>query len=210
MLNLLATTKQNRSKNCKLLNAGNNRLSTITFASQKIENILETKYLGIIIDKNVTFKNHIEKFANKLRKCNGILYKTRDYFSKRLFLMFYGAYAKSLIEYGISIYGKASKSQLETIHITQKWILRTILRKKFFDWTQEQHIKNKIYSVYELYAAHLFKEVFIQIRDDSPMKLFDLDEMHCVRKTRRTAANILPTISFKTKKWKNHSRENLR
>ena len=35
---------------CSLVSFGNNQLSTITYASQKIENILETKYLGIIID----------------------------------------------------------------------------------------------------------------------------------------------------------------
>ena len=74
------------------------------------------------------------------------------------------------------------------------------LFKKFCDWTQEEVIKYKIYSVYELYAAHLFKEVFNQIRDNSPMKLLDLDEMHGVKTTKRTAANILRTISFKTKK----------
>ena len=195
---------------CNLVSFGNNQLSTITYASQKFENILETKYLGFIIDKNLTFKSHIEKIANKLRKFNGILYKTRDYFSKRQLLRFYDAYAKSIIEYGILIYGSASKSDLETIHIIQKRILRTILWKKFCDWTQEEVIKYKIYSVYELYAAHLLKEVFNQIRDNSPMKLLDLDEMHGVKTTRRTAANILPTISFKTKKRKNHSRENLR
>ena len=66
---------------CNLVSFGNNQLSTIIYASQKIENILETKHLGIIIDKNLTFKSHIEKIANKLRKFNGILYKTRDYFS---------------------------------------------------------------------------------------------------------------------------------
>ena len=32
------------------------------------------------------------------------------------------------------------------------------------------------------------------------MKLLDLDEMHGVKTMRRTAANILPTISSKTKK----------
>ena len=109
--------------------------------------------------------------------------------------MFYDAHAKLIIEHGILIYGSASKSDIETIHIIQKRILRTIVRKKFCDWTQEEVIKYKIYIVFELYAAHLFKEIFNEIRDDSPMKLLDLDEMHCVRKTRRTAANILPTIS---------------
>ena len=112
-----------------MVSFGNSQLSTITYASQKIENILETKYLGITIDKNLTFKSHIVEIANKLRKFNGILYKTRDFFSKRLLLMFYDAYAKSIIEYGIFIYGSASKSDLETIHIIQKRILRTILWK---------------------------------------------------------------------------------
>ena len=137
----------------------------------------------------------MEKIANKLRKFNGILYKTRDYFSKRQLLMFYDAYAKSIIEYGILIYGSASKSDLETIHIIQKRILRTILRKKFCDWTQEEFILSRSS------MQHIFLRKFLnQIRDNSPMKLLDLDEMHGVKTTRRTAANILPTISFKTKK----------
>ena len=43
------------------------------------------------------------------------------------------------------------------------------------------------------------------------MKFLDLDEMHCVRKARPTAANILRTISFETKEMeKNHSCENFR
>ena len=112
-----------------LVSFGNNQFSTINYASQKIENILETKYLGIIIDKNLTFESQIEKVANKLQKFNGILYKTRDYFSKKQFLMFYDAYVKSIIEYRIFIYGSAPKSDLETLHIIQKRKLRTILRK---------------------------------------------------------------------------------
>ena len=112
-----------------MVSFGNNQLSAITYASQKIENILETKYLGIIIVKNLTFKSHIEKIDNKLQKFNGILYKTRDYFSKRQLLMFYDAYAKSIIENGILIHGSASKSDSETMHIIQKRILRTILWK---------------------------------------------------------------------------------
>ena len=45
---------------------------------------------------------------------------------KGIFLMFYDAYAESIIVYGILKYGKTSKSYLEAVHILQKRILRAI------------------------------------------------------------------------------------
>ena len=75
--------------------------STITYASQKNWLSWKQNIWVLFLIKNLTFENHIEKVANKLQKFNGILYKTRDYFSKKQFLMFYDAYAKSIIGYRI-------------------------------------------------------------------------------------------------------------
>ena len=42
-----------------------------------------TKFLGIFIDKNLTWKYHIEHVCNKVSKSIGIMYKSRNINSKR-------------------------------------------------------------------------------------------------------------------------------
>ena len=43
-----------------------------------------TKFLGIFIDKNLTWKYHIEHVSKKVSKSIGIMYKSRNILSKRL------------------------------------------------------------------------------------------------------------------------------
>ena len=86
--------------------------------------------------------------------------------------MFYNAYAKSVIEYGILTYGSASKTDLQSINLSQKRIIRTIFRKKYSDSVQDLAIRHKIYTVYELYAAHIFKEAFGLLRKNFTCKIF--------------------------------------
>ena len=42
-----------------------------------------TKFLGIFIDENLTWKYHIEHVCNKVSKSIGIKYKSRNIISKR-------------------------------------------------------------------------------------------------------------------------------
>ena len=43
-----------------------------------------TKFLGIFIDENLTWKYHIEHVCNKVSKSIGIMWKSRNILSKRL------------------------------------------------------------------------------------------------------------------------------
>ena len=184
---------------CNLVSFGNNHLTEITFASHKIENSYKTKCLGLIIDNKLSFKDHIDKKNKKLRQFNGLLLKTRSFFSTKQLLMFYNAYAKSIIEYGILTYGSASKTDLQSINLLQKRIIRTVSRKKYSDSVQDLAIKHKKYTVYELYAAQIFKEAFGLLRKTSPVKFLNINETSYLRTTRRTAAKLLPTVSFRSK-----------
>ena len=39
----------------------------------------ETKYLGMVMDENLTFKNHMDTVKLKLHRANGLLAKLRHY-----------------------------------------------------------------------------------------------------------------------------------
>ena len=45
------------------------------------------KYLGIIVDINLKWSEHIEAVQKKLQKTLGVLYKTRKIFNKKYFFI---------------------------------------------------------------------------------------------------------------------------
>ena len=120
------------------------------------------KYLGIIIDNKLSFTDHIKRICTKLATFCGIIYKARNLFSKKQLLCFYNSYAKSVIEYGILIYGSTTKNHLSEILKLQKRILRAIFFKRKFDSISEKLIEVQIETVFDLYLKFLFKELFCQ------------------------------------------------
>ena len=64
--------------------------------------------------------------------------------------MFYNAYAKSIITYGLLIYAAAAKTNLSRIESVQRRILRAFFRKRQ-DSLQVILAVNKINTVYELF-----------------------------------------------------------
>ena len=59
------------------------RLPTITFNSIEIKHESFIKFLGVIIDKNITWNKHIELVEKKISKNIGTLYKASHYLDKK-------------------------------------------------------------------------------------------------------------------------------
>ena len=58
-----------------------------------------TKFLGIFIGKNLTWKYQIEHVCNKVFKSIGIMYKSRNILSKRLMKQLYFSFIQSYLSY---------------------------------------------------------------------------------------------------------------
>ena len=135
------------------------------------------KYLGVYIDPTLTFRDHIDYVVKKLNKFCGLIYHVRHLYPKKCLLMFYNAYAKSIITYGLLIYGAAAKPNLSRIESVQRRILRAIFFRKRQDSLQEILAVNKINTVYELFLNEVVSEVFKEMRSDSPLKLLDFEKL---------------------------------
>ena len=56
------------------------QLPTMTLNNIEIKRENSIKFLGVIIDENLTWKNHIEVVENKISKNIGVLYLTSKIF----------------------------------------------------------------------------------------------------------------------------------
>ena len=108
------------------------------------------KFLGILLDENLTWKEHIKFTENKIAKNIGILFKAKPYLNKECMLSLYFSYIHSYINYGSIAWASTNKSNLAKILKQQKHAIRIIFNKNRFDHTKELFRSNKILNIYQL------------------------------------------------------------
>lgn len=96
----------------------------------KIERKECVKYLGILVDQHLKFKQHILNIASKIRYISSIFIKLKNMASINIKKMLYYALIQSIIEYGLVIWGKAYASETIKVDRAQNTILRIILKRE--------------------------------------------------------------------------------
>ena len=84
------------------------------------------KYLGVLIDSNLSWQYHINYISLKISKTIGIISRLRYVLPTSILLHIYRSLIHPYVSYGLSVWGQTSKSNLEKILILQKRALRLI------------------------------------------------------------------------------------
>ena len=102
------------------------------------------KYLGLMIDSNLSWKYHIESICHKISKSIGIIAKIRHYVPRRLLLSVYNSLILSLtvLTYGICGWGNSALTFQRKIVTLQKWALRLIYFSKSKEHTVPFFLKS--------------------------------------------------------------------
>ena len=88
-----------------------------------------TKFLGVFIDENLSWKQHIEILSSEISKSVGILYKSRDVLSKQCLNQLYFSFIHSYVNYANIAWASTTKSKLERLYRFQKHAARVIYHK---------------------------------------------------------------------------------
>ena len=115
------------------------------------------KYLGLYIDSKLSFKDHVAHLITRLSKLIGLSFVMRKYLKTSVLLKFYDCYIKSVIQYGLLIYGSCSKSILMPLKRLQKKFLRCISYTPARESAEHLFEKYNILPVHKLYIYDLIK-----------------------------------------------------
>ncbi len=91
----------------------------------------KTKFLGLIIDENLSFKFHIEYIMNTISSNVGILHKLKYSVSKHILKYIYNSLIQPYISYGILTWGNTHNIYLDKIYKLQKRAVRNITKSDF-------------------------------------------------------------------------------
>ena len=98
----------------------------IKILSTNIYEVKFTKFLGVMIDSNLTWKHHIDYISSKISKNIGILKKARKILANDTLLTLYYSFIYPYLNYCIHIWGSSAHIHLNKILLLQKKIVRII------------------------------------------------------------------------------------
>ena len=108
-------------------------LPELSISGQTVPYTTVIKYLGVYLDYKLTFKDHIEKLYEKIKKYVGIFYHVRHKLPPKCRRVLYFSFVFSHIYYCAEIYGNASNSNLKQLQVVQNRTLRALQYKdKYF------------------------------------------------------------------------------
>lgn len=107
------------SNSCRTTNCD----KSLCFSADQVETF---KYLGVCLDRRLSFKSHVESLTLDLRKIVKNLYTLREVCPSEILNNIYYALVFSKLQYGISCWGGTYSSVLKPIEVLQKHIIRII------------------------------------------------------------------------------------
>ena len=108
------------------------------------------KYLGLLIDENLSWKTNINSVPTKVSKTIGLITRLRHIVPSCTLLNIYQSLIVPYITYGLISWGNACKTFLDQIHVLQKRALRLIYFAETNDHAIPFFVKAKIKSLKSL------------------------------------------------------------
>ena len=136
-------------------------VSELKIGNLGISRVTEAKFLGVIINENLKWNNHIEGVCSKISKSIGVIYKARHIVDDSVVTNLYRILIEPYISYCCLIWGGTQKTcGLEKIFILQKRIVRLIAFQKYRVSSRKFFRLYNILNVYELYECQVLIFMF--------------------------------------------------
>jgi len=146
---------------CMIFHTPQKNMRNITLPKLFIDNIQlefvdQFNFLGIIIDKHLTWKSHVDMVAKKLSKTIGIMHKLRNTLPYYSLKTIYNSLILPYLNYGLTIWGWRS----DRLFSLQKRAIRVIANLGYVAHTSFAFKQLKILKLSDLCLLHQYKFCF--------------------------------------------------
>jgi len=123
--------------------------------NNKIEKVTTTKFLGVLIDDNLSWKSHTSHICKIISKYNGIIRKVRPFLPQSSLSTLYNTFVLPYISYCNVIWADKNNSQLESVFLLQKRVIRTCTNSLWLAHTDPLFNFLNTLKVYDIYSLQL-------------------------------------------------------
>lgn len=124
----------------------------------------QIRFLGLIVDFNLTWDNHVQSVLKKINSGIYALRKMSLLCSSKVLKDIYFAHIHSHIYYGICVYGATKKENLDEILLVQKRAVRLVLGLQYLESVKSKFSELNILTVYGMYIY----ESILYVKTNNP------------------------------------------
>ena len=138
----------------------NTSIRPINVGNNFIKEVNTTTFLGIILDKKLSFRDHISHLVSKCSKTVGILFKLKDFLPNQVLKILYNSMILPYLNYGIEAWHGSTQTETSKIFIMQKKAIRAVNSLPFNAHTNDYFKKDKLLKVKDIYSTNLCSTVY--------------------------------------------------
>ena len=153
--------------------------SELMINNVRIDKVLKTRFLGVIIDCHLLWDEHIQFMKNKIAKNIGILYKAKKYLPKKTVHTLYYAFVHPYYTYCIEVWGNTYYKHLASVIKLQKRAVRVITDAKKCDHTEPLYKELNLLTVPQMYVYSTQVFMYKFYHNELP-NVFD--QMFCLKR----------------------------
>ena len=98
----------------------------IKIEGHKLDEVQNTKFLGVFLDNKISWKHHIDYISGKVSRAIGMIVKARKFLTCESLKTLYYSFVYPFLIYCNHVWGKACPTSLKKIIMLQKKIVRII------------------------------------------------------------------------------------
>ena len=105
---------------------------SIKFGRKLLTKAKYVKFLGLLLDENLSWKFHLSELSKKVARTCGIVFKIRCLLSTSTLILLYNTLFLPFLQYGSIVWGQTFASYLEPLVLIQKKVVRAIAHQHPF------------------------------------------------------------------------------
>jgi hypothetical protein len=113
-----------KCKHMKISKSKNEETNTYKLLGQDIETVTQEKYIGVIIDSELTFENHLCEKVKKATSIFAAMRRTFKYLDTKSILVIYNTLVRTHLDYASSVSAPYKMKYIEKIESVQKRVTK--------------------------------------------------------------------------------------
>ena len=159
------------------LSRKNTGAENVTIKNEPVERVKSQKFLGVIFDDKMSWKEHIQSIISKLNSCLGVSRKARPYLSKHAMMTIYYSLMQSQTNYCIETWGswqpRGNKIILQRLQAVTNKYFRLLYNMDRDESVRHVLKSHNILNISQSYDFHVLQLMHKAAHNELPFSLND-------------------------------------
>ena len=126
------------------------------------------KFLGVLLDENLSWKYHLTELSKKLAPTCGMFFKVRHFLPINVLICLYNSLFSPFLQYGILVWGLTYETYIKPVFLLQKRVIRAISFQNYAAPSSPIFSDLKILKLHDLFQLKLLSFVYECVNKISP------------------------------------------